>query len=116
MVEVYDHFYYECETNKTIITIPKGFRSDFATIPDCLTWFIHPNDKRIREAALVHDYLWDNRHEFQDEFKMTPNELKFWSNREFEIKCRTLGMSRWKSWVIKVILNYHPIAKKYFYE
>jgi hypothetical protein len=37
--------------------IPKGFRSDLASIPRCLWWLIAPFELSI-QAPLLHDYLY----------------------------------------------------------
>jgi hypothetical protein len=41
----------------TVIAVPRGFMTDFATIPR-LFWFFLQKDGRHSEAALVHDYLY----------------------------------------------------------
>ena len=41
-----------------IISIPKGFTTDFATIPRLARVFIPVNGKH-RLAAVVHDWLWE---------------------------------------------------------
>lgn len=42
----------------TVIEVPKGFVTDFASVPWILTWFITPYEKGIRRAALIHDWLY----------------------------------------------------------
>ena len=41
------------------ITIPAGFKTDFASIPGPLVWFI-PIFGRSCQAALLHDFLCSN--------------------------------------------------------
>lgn len=43
------------------IVIPAGFTTDFATVPRMFWSFISSDDKDIREASVVHDYLYSNR-------------------------------------------------------
>lgn len=38
------------------LTVPHGFKTDFASIPQLLQWLIQVNGKH-RPAAVVHDYL-----------------------------------------------------------
>ena len=38
------------------ITVPAGFRSDGASIPGLVSWFL-PRWGRYRRAAIIHDYL-----------------------------------------------------------
>lgn len=42
-------------------TLPKGFTTDFASIPQKLEAFLDNDDPRILRAALVHDQLCDTR-------------------------------------------------------
>lgn len=42
------------------LTIPKGYVTDFATVPR-IFWSIVPPIGKHNPAALVHDYLYDNR-------------------------------------------------------
>lgn len=43
-----------------IITIPKNFTYDGASIPKFTQWFFgHPFDKHHDEAGLIHDFLYD---------------------------------------------------------
>lgn len=39
------------------ITIPKGFTTDFASVPKLLQWLVSSYGQHL-QAALVHDYLW----------------------------------------------------------
>lgn len=39
------------------LTVPAGFRSDYATIPRCLWWLFNPAGP-YRRAAILHDYLY----------------------------------------------------------
>lgn len=55
-----------------IIVIPKGYITDWSSLPRFLWWLWPPNLTEAREAALVHDYLYSHLHwyfskEFADE-------------------------------------------------
>jgi hypothetical protein len=41
------------------ITVPEGFRTDFASVPRCLWWLYNPTG-RWGKAAVVHDWLYAN--------------------------------------------------------
>lgn len=43
-----------------LIRIPAGYRSDFASVPRVLWWFIPPHGFSA-EASVIHDYLYDNQ-------------------------------------------------------
>lgn len=44
------------EDSNEIITVPKGFMTDFASVPR-LFWIILPPDGRYTQAAVLHDYI-----------------------------------------------------------
>lgn len=46
------------DTKAGIHYVPYGFETDFASIPRLLWAYIAPEDPCIRDAAVVHDYLY----------------------------------------------------------
>lgn len=52
---------YKTDAGK-VITVPKGFISDGATIPGPYRPLFHPDDARWFRSAIVHDYLCDMLH------------------------------------------------------
>lgn len=55
--EVYQEFEYYQETNKeSKIVVPKGFKTDLASIPR-IFWAILPKNGKYQKAAILHDYL-----------------------------------------------------------
>lgn len=48
------------EGKKEIVSIPAGFLTDFASVPEALWFWISPFGKH-QEAALVHDCLYANK-------------------------------------------------------
>lgn len=56
---LYEDFYYEigAEGSGQEILIPKGFVTDFASIPRWLWWIVPPYGK-YNKAAVVHDFLY----------------------------------------------------------
>ena len=49
--------YYREDDADTIITVPAGFITDFASIPRGL-WWLYPPTGRYGKAAVIHDYLY----------------------------------------------------------
>lgn len=43
--------------SRRFIIVPKGFRTDGASVPRCL-WAIFPSTGRYMRAAVLHDYLY----------------------------------------------------------
>lgn len=55
MWELLQPLIYTTDANETII-VPAGFRTDLATTPRILWWWIPP-DWKYSKAAVIHDYL-----------------------------------------------------------
>lgn len=101
--------------------IPKGFINDFASVPDSLSWFIHPNDKRTRNASIFHDYGYRNQEELIEMYWDTlagfshsqkKESLRYKLNKEMKLKCIQDGLSKWKANIIFFAIHHTPIAKK----
>jgi hypothetical protein len=99
-----------------MIQIPADYVTDFASVPDILVWFIHPNSKKVRMAALAHDYIWDHRVFFQKQWNMTGKALKKWSNKEFERACISLGTDRLRARIMYLVLQYSAKADQWFWD
>jgi hypothetical protein len=59
------------------VTVPAGYRCDFATIPKIVWSFGFTPLGRHQRAALLHDYLYDTHHALQkatlaDDFRKVP--------------------------------------------
>jgi hypothetical protein len=57
--EVFETFVYSTEVagNKTVILVPAGFTTDFASIPR-LFWRVLPPTGKYGKAAVIHDYIY----------------------------------------------------------
>lgn len=44
-----------------IITVPKGFSTDFASIPKLFWNILSPESPHIREASVIHDWLYTQK-------------------------------------------------------
>lgn len=44
--------------NDTVYTAPVGFKTDFASIPKAVRGFIDEDESDIRDAAVIHDWLY----------------------------------------------------------
>lgn len=63
-------------SNKTVLTIPKGYVYDMATVPKWLWSFVRPfNDGLF--GTLIHDYLYVNRIGTR---RQADREYLFWNN------------------------------------
>lgn len=70
--ELEESFVYYTEDGEYII-IPKGYRTDFASVPK-MFWSIIPPWGRYGKAAVVHDYLCDIRDRPSEEVHRIFNE------------------------------------------
>ena len=79
-----------CDDNyiKYDIIIPRGFYTDFATIPNVLCSFINPKDK-YNQAAVLHDYLYV----YQDELNIPRKVADF----TFLYAMNILGINKYKA-------------------
>lgn len=59
-----DSLVYQSPLLKKTITVPKGFPTDFASIPRAFQLFI-PKVARHRAAAVVHDYLYNKQSRYK---------------------------------------------------
>lgn len=53
---IYEHGY---KGSGLYIVAPKGFKTDFASIPWVLQIFVKPHDPRWVKSSILHDYLWN---------------------------------------------------------
>ena len=67
-----------------IIEVPKGFTTDFATVPRFL-WILFPPDGQYTQAAVLHDNLYSRK---------IYSRLK--SDRIFREAMKVLGVGWWK--------------------
>lgn len=65
-------------SNGKIITIPKGYIWDLASVPRFL-WALVPPDSDAELAFLIHDYLFENNKKLGYNQKFCDNEMKIWS-------------------------------------
>lgn len=56
------------------VVVPKGYVTNFGTIPRCAVWFVSP--AQLREAAIVHDYLCNE--DFEDDDKEVYSGYSRW--------------------------------------
>lgn len=71
-----------------VIQVPKGFETDFASIPR-IFWRILPKLDRHIRAAIVHDYLY-----------YTNGVTRLEADAIFEAGMADLGTATWKRWVM----------------
>ena len=53
-------YYVGEDKNSVTITVPRGFHTDFASVPRVF-WIILPPDGKYTQAAVLHDYLYSEQ-------------------------------------------------------
>ena len=66
-------------TGNRVVIVPAGYKTDFASVPPHL-WGVFPSIGRHNHAAVIHDWLYDNR-VFEDE--MGAYQARLFADREF---------------------------------
>ena len=62
-------------SDKSVITIPKGFETDFSSVPNWL-WFAFSPYGNFLLASIIHDYIYVKRTHTR---KFADNEMYIWS-------------------------------------
>ncbi len=93
--ELYKSFDYHVgsEDSNDVITVPAGFKTDFASVPRFL-WAILPPDGPYTGASVIHDYLYNQQ-------KRTRKE----SDNIFLEAMGVLNVSSWKRYVMHKALR-----------
>lgn len=85
----------ECEVayDNNILIIPKGYRTDFASVPRLL-WSVVPPHGRMSNASVVHDFVYDNRL-YEQQYGATAARLL--ADVTFLIHCNRDGVPTWQA-------------------
>lgn len=81
------------------VKIPKGFKTDGASVPKFLWWFIHPAGLAF-EAAVLHDY----RH--IEKPRMPRKDI----DREFFLNLRQSGIGRFRATIAWISIRLYAMA------
>lgn len=88
------------ETAQRVIVIPRGFITDFASIPKPAQWLYSVNGK-TRKAAVLHDYLYCEQRltrELADAIFMEAMIATGVDKVEREVFYRAVRLGGWKRW------------------
>jgi hypothetical protein len=80
------YFYFEEHGKRINVVVPKGFITDFASVPRIL-WSILPPTGRYTKAAVLHDYLYSNSSKLETNRKQC--------DKMFLKGMEVLGVKRW---------------------
>lgn len=91
---------YESGSLKRTIVVPKGFRTDLASIPPGF-WNLMPKSSRYDRAGVVHDYLYQfngcTREEADNVLREAMDDLEVGRIRKWII-FHGVRVGGWKSW------------------
>ena len=82
LVENFEYYITDEQAEK--ITVPKGFVTDFASVPR-IFWNIIPPIGRYTKACIIHDYMYDNAIKTKKEADLI-----------FYQAMQVLGVPKWK--------------------
>ena len=90
-----------CLEDGKCFTVPKGFITDFASVPRCF-WSLIPPMGRYGKAALLHDYLYNTKSVSRREADriflktMLMMEVPKWKAYVMYVAVRVFGWLRWR--------------------
>lgn len=96
-----------------IFKVPRGFQTDFASIPRIL-WTLAPPVDRYDPAAVVHDAGYGNALTTQNDMRVYL--IKDWCDRIFLEACLSVGVAKWRAEVMYQLVKTfgnpdgHPLA------
>jgi hypothetical protein len=97
------------QSDTVLVTIPAGFMSDGASVPQLLWWFLPPWGDRSTFAALVHDYLLDRLQGFAPGGPVAGAEDRARCDGQFLEALLTLGVPRWRALIAWAGVRAHSI-------
>ena len=86
-------FVYNADNNPVIIRVPKGFRTDLASVPWVFRW-LFPKHGKYTRAAVLHDYLYSISYKKRKK-----------CDKILEIAMLCLGCPKWKAKVFRLACN-----------
>jgi len=94
LLESFEYYYAVGKEDTESIIVPKGFVTDFASIPSALHWIINPTDQHIMKPAMIHDILYTKEKIFKS------GTEEFYTRRESDVlmfdMMRIQGAPLWK--------------------
>ena len=86
------------------ITVPKGFKTDLASVPRGIWWFIAPFD--VARAGVVHDYIYWCIRQYRDQndqhgyVSVTAADAKYVADKVFKeaMDVSADHVASWKKW------------------
>lgn len=89
------------KNSKDVVSVPTGFKTDFASVPRLL-WCIFPPDGQYTQSAVLHDFLYSKRERKRLECdrifleSMEVLEVSWWRRRTIFRAVRLFGWLPWK--------------------
>jgi hypothetical protein len=86
-----------------VFIVPKGFETDFASVPRLFWWFISPTDRDVLRASLLHDYLYRIGKErgYADKLfylKLVEDRVPKWKAKLMYWVVRLFGNKAWRKY------------------
>lgn len=114
-------FFYQFPwTDSKHVEVPKGTKTNFASIPQIARWLVSPIDEHIVVAALIHDYLvnefvvgdpkvnWVDARGYKKEYSPDWNEAIYIMKRIMEAE----GQPTWKRMAVWAAVRIYGIVQR----
>lgn len=96
-------------SNSVSVTIPAGYMSDGASVPQPLWWFLPPWGDRATFAALLHDYLLDRLQGFRPGGAVDGATDRAQCDGQFLEALLALGVPAWRAYPAWLGVRAHSI-------
>ena len=96
------------------VTIPAGYMSDGASVPQLLWWFLPPWGDRATFAALLHDYLLDRLQGFETGGAVAGATDRVTCDGQFLEALLSLKVPAWRAYLVWTGVRAHSIRLSLF--
>ena len=92
---------YRVAETQEVVTVPKGFVTDYASIPPLFEWWLRNGGARYQHPAIIHDWLyWTGREQTEADLifyhAMRDNGVGWWKSGTLLNGLRVGGASGWR--------------------
>ena len=111
LIEPFD-YYVGSEGSKDVVAVPKGFQTDFASVP-CIFWPILPPVGRYSKAAVIHDYLCAQCEECNYQYEQHTIKTRQQADEIFLEAMTILEVKPWKRTVMFIAVRLWGIVSEW---
>ncbi len=87
---------WHCDEPSVSVTMPTGYMTDGASVPQFLWWFLPPWGDPVTRAAILHDYLCTRLDEGNPVSGAVTREA---CDLQFHLALLATGIAPWRAWI-----------------